>query len=164
LAKYCPSLSSVIPKPIRFGRHIVSVGQTGADRGALDSAIAHGHTHGSYRQHTRRNVLDSDGTLIVNCGELDGGTLANHVFAQRLKKPSLVVQLDHGVTANVVAQALEWVRQYEIKTLNVAGPRENKRPGIYRLTRELLDQVDAANQSEIHQTYGSRYPGANTAF
>jgi len=167
---HLPSLSSAIPEPVRFCRHIVSGGQTGADRGALDFAIAHGFTHGGwapqgreaedgkialkyqlveldhggYRQRTRRNVLDSDGTLIVNCGELDGGTLATQVFAQRLKKPCLVVQLDLGVTANVVVQVLEWVRQYEIKTLNVAGPRESKRPGIYRLTRELLDQVDAA--------------------
>ncbi len=117
-------MSSAITEPIRFSRHIASVGQTGADRGALDLAIAHGHT----------------------------------------QKPSLVVQLDHGVTANVVAPVLEWVRQSEIMTLNVAGPRESKLPGIYRLTRELLDQIDAANQSEVHQPYGSRYPGANTAF
>jgi hypothetical protein len=174
-----PSLSSAIPEPVRFCRHIVSGGQTGADRGALDFAIEHGFTHGGwapqgreaedgkiplkyqlveldyggYRQRTRRNVLDSDATLIINCGDLDGGTLATRVFAQRLKKPCLVVQLDHGVTASMVVQVLDWVRQYEIKTLNVAGPRESKRPGIYRLTRELLDQVDAASHSKSQNTW-----------
>jgi Circularly permutated YpsA SLOG family len=88
------------------------------------------------------------------------------VFAKRLKKPCLVVQLDHGVTADVVAQVLEWVRQYEIKTLNVAGPRESKRPGIYRLSRELLDQVDAASHSKCQsawllQLFTLKDPGCN---
>jgi hypothetical protein len=158
------------PEPVSFCEHIVSGGQTGADRGALDFAIEHGYTHGgwapqgreaedgkipvkyqlieldhgSYRQRTRRNVEDSDGTLIINRGDLDGGTLATQVFAQRLNKPHLVVQLDHGITAEVVASVIEWVQRHDIKTLNVAGPRESKRPGIYRLTRELLAQVDDA--------------------
>jgi hypothetical protein len=158
------------PEPIRFCHHIVSGGQTGADRGALDFAIEHGYTHGGwaphgreaedgkiplkyqlvelghggYRQRTRRNVEDSDATLIINRGDLDSGTLATQLFSQRLNKPHLVVQLDHGVTEEVVSRVMEWFQQREIKTLNVAGPRESKRPGIYRLTRELLDQVDDA--------------------
>jgi hypothetical protein len=159
------------PEPIRFCHHIVSGGQTGADRGALDFAIEHGYTHGGwapngreaedgtiarkyqlleldlggYRQRTRRNVQDSDGTLIINRDELDGGTLATQVFAQRLKKPFLVVQLDHGVSAKVVTSVIEWIQRHDIKTLNVAGPRESKRPGIYCLTRELLIALDNSN-------------------
>src|SRR4051812_7121882 len=108
-------------KPIR---HVVSGGQAGADRAALDFAMEHGYTHGGwaphariaedgpipskyqltelpaggYRQRTRRNVEDSDGTLIVNLGELEGGTLATRDFALRLGKPHLVVQLDAGIT------------------------------------------------------------------
>ena len=165
-----PPLCGFSPEPIRFCQHIVSGGQTCADRGALDFAIEHGYTHGGlapqgresedgkiplkyqlieleqggYRQRTRRNVEGSDGTLIINCGVLDGGTLATQVFAQRLNKPCLVVQLDHGVTAKAAASVGEWVSQHQIKTLNVAGPRESKRPGIYRLTRELLAEVDAS--------------------
>lgn len=158
------------PEPIRFCERIVSGGQTGADRGALDFAIKHGYTHGGwapcgreaedgrvplkyqlteladggYRQRTRRNVEDSDGTLIVNLGELEGGTLATQVFAQQMGKPHLVVQLDAGVTAEAAASVLTWLHEHTIKTLNVAGPRESKRPGIYRLTGELLGAVDAA--------------------
>jgi len=162
-----------LPEPGRFCQHIISGGQTGADRGALDFAIKHGYTHGGfaprgrlaedgliplkyqlnelkkggYRQRNKRNVEGSDGTLIVNLGELDGGTMATQVFAQRSSKPHLVVQLDHGVTAEVVVSVIEWVQQHDIQTLNVAGPRESKRPGIYNLTRELLVKVDASNLS-----------------
>lgn len=166
-----PKNRSAIPEPVRFCQCIVSGGQTGADRGALDFAIEHGYphggwaphgreaedgkiplkyqllelAHGGYRQRTRRNVEDSDGTLIINRGELDGGTLATRVFAQRLNKPFLVIQLDLGIDGKSVTGVIEWLQQHKIKTLNIAGPRESKRPGIYSATRELLTQVDASN-------------------
>ena len=155
---------------LRFCECIVSGGQTGTDRGALDFAIRHGYTHGGwaprgrqaedgliprkyqlseladggYRQRTRRNVMDSDGTLIVNVGELDGGSLATQVFARKLGKPHLVVQLEGGISVVVVLSTLDWLREHSVKTLNVAGPRESKRPSIYRLTAELLEAVDAS--------------------
>jgi len=160
-------------EPPRFCEHIVSGGQTGADRGALDFAIEHGYTHGGwapsgrqaedgpvplkyqlaeltdggYRQRTRRNVEDSDGTLIINIGGMEGGTLATQIFAERMAKPYLVFQLDDGGVTDVAVKVLAWLRQNEIETLNIAGPRESKRPGIYRLTGELLQAVDAASRS-----------------
>jgi hypothetical protein len=169
LAPLPPFRSPRFPEPLRFCEHIISGGQTGADRGALDFAIKHGYTHGGwaprgreaedgriplkyqlteladggYRQRTRRNVEDSDGTLIVNLGELDGGTLATQDFARQRSKPYLVVQLDARITTDVATSVLAWLREHVIKTLNVAGPRESKRPGIYRLTGELLEAVDA---------------------
>lgn len=151
-------------------RHIVSGGQTGADRAALDFAIANGYTHGGwapqgreaedgpialkyqlnelpaggYRERTRRNVEDSDGTLIVNLGKLDGGTLATQQFAQTLGRPYRLVAVDAGVAEDAVADILSWLKHHHIKTLNVAGPRESRRPGIYRLTTELLLGIHTA--------------------
>lgn len=168
-----PPLRGSFPEPPRLCERIISGGQTGADRGALDFAIAHGYTHGGwapagreaedgviplkyqlvelaeggYRERTRRNVEDSDGTLIVNLGELDGGSLETQVFAQELGKPHCVVQLALGVSAEMVAGVVAWLRQHAIETLNVAGPRESKRPGIQRLTDELLKAADAAIRS-----------------
>ena len=158
------------PEPPRFCQHIVSGGQTGADRAALDFAIKNGYTHGGwaprgreaedglippkyqltelvdggYRQRTRRNVEDSDATLIVNLGELEGGSLATQVFAQKRGKLHLLVTLDAGVTDQIVATALAWLRENGIATLNVAGPRESKRSGIYDQTVSLLVAIDAA--------------------
>ena len=164
-----PVLRGIHPEPVRFCQHIVSGGQTGADRGALDFAMKHGYTHGGwaprgraaddgtiplkyqvteltvggYRQRTRRNVMDSDGTLIINLGPLDGGTLATQAFARQMAKPLIVVQVDSGVSAQTTASVLSWLRENTIKTLNVAGPREIKRPGICRLTGKLMEAVDA---------------------
>ena len=50
----------------------------------------------------------------------------------------------HDVSGESAKGVLEWLRQHEIKILNVAGPRESKQPGIYRQTRELLNEVDAS--------------------
>jgi hypothetical protein len=61
-----------------------------------------------------------------------------------LGKPNCVVQLDHGVTVDAAFSILGWLRKHSVKTLNVAGPRESKRPGIHRLTLELLEAVDAS--------------------
>ena len=99
---------------------------------------------GGYRQRTRRNVEDSDGTLIVNLGELDGGTLATKIFAEKAGKPHYVAQVDDGATDEMAASVLAWLRAHHIKTLNVAGPRESKRPGIYQQTTALLQAVEKA--------------------
>ena len=165
-----PVSRDTFPEPPRFCQHIVSGGQTGADRAALDFAIKNGYTHGGwaprgreaedglippkyqltelvdggYRQRTRRNVEDSDATLIVNLGELEGGSLATQVFAQKRGKLHLLVTLDAGVTDQIVATALAWLRENGIATLNVAGPRESKRSGIYDQTVSLLVAIDAA--------------------
>lgn len=169
-----PMTRSTIHEPHRFCQHIVSGGQTGADRAALDFAIRHGYTHGGwvprgreaedgripakyqlvelaeggYRQRTRRNVQDSGGTLIVNVGALEGGTHATLQFARRLGKPCLVVQLDNGVAPEAIAGALAWLRAHAIQTLNIAGPREGRRPSIHRTTLALLEAMGTA----MHET------------
>ena len=151
---------------------IISGGQTGADRAGLDWAIRNGVPHGGwcprgrtaedgilpakyglreaqspdYRWRTRQNVTDSDGTLVLNLGILDGGTLETAKFAERLRKPHLLLQLDCGVRDGDVQQLLNWLQRESIGALNVAGPRESKRPGIYALTCELLDRAAKAER------------------
>ena len=154
------------PKNSRLKR-IISGGQTGADRAALDWAIDNAVPHGGwcpkgrkavdgrlaakyiltetesegYRQRTRRNVHDSDATLIVNLGELYGGTLSTKVFAEKAHKPCLIVALDADITEELVLTVSDWLERHRPETLNIAGPREQKRPGIYTLTYQLLDRL-----------------------
>lgn len=146
---------------------IVSGGQTGADRAALDYAIANGIPHGGwcplgrraedgpiparyalsetarrdYRERTRRNVRDSDATLIVNLGALEGGSLETRRIAEALGRPHLVIQADDGVTDAIVVAVKRWLEATAPATLNVAGPRESNRPGIGARTRELLERA-----------------------
>ena len=148
---------------------IVSGGQTGADRAALDFAIAHGIPHGgwcplgrraedgvldaryqlretesrNYRQRTRRNVADSDATLILNLGELVDGSLATRQFAERANKPVCVVPLDADDLAAELRRVRERLAAHRIEVLDVAGPRESERPGIYSRALAFLESLFA---------------------
>jgi hypothetical protein len=142
-------------------RRIVSGGQSGVDRAALDAARALGIPAGGwcprgriaedgrlrrryrlvetpsagYAERTEWNARDSDGTLIVNRGRLDGGTLVTAQLARRHGKPVFVVQIGRRLRR---AEWLAWLRRNRVRVLNVAGPRESKRRGIYREARRVL--------------------------
>lgn len=147
-------------------QRIVSGGQTGVDRGALDAAISLGIPHGGwcprgrlaedgripeqylltecesprYRERTERNVLDSDGTLILFRKSLRGGTELTRRLAVQYTKPLLLVNLDEPCTA--LANAIrQWLMDESIKILNVAGPRESSSPGIADDSSDLLRSV-----------------------
>lgn len=143
---------------------IVSGGQTGVDRAALDLAMVLGLPAGGwcprgrlaedgalpevyslietplsdYEQRTEWNVRDSDGTLIIARGELTGGTALTLELAERMGKPHLTLDLASSPSATAVS---DWIEQLGIRTLNVAGPRESLRPGIYDQAKEFLKAV-----------------------
>ena len=145
-------------------RKIVSGGQTGVDRAALDAAQALGVPCGgwcprgrlaedgpissryplretptaAYAQRTRWNVRDSDGTLILNRGPLDGGTALTAELARKLGKPCLVLDLSAPPAPSVVRA---WAAVHQVRVLNVAGPRERRRPGITRQARLFLRRL-----------------------
>jgi len=142
---------------------IISGGQTGVDRAALDWAIERGLPHGgwcpkgrlaedgvidsryllqetesaNYRQRTRQNVVDSDGTLTLNIGDLSDGSLTTLQFAEMQEKPCMVVQMEDG--AESAHSVMKWLEDHKIAVLNIAGPRESKRPGIYVETQTFLN-------------------------
>jgi len=128
---------------------IVSGGQTGVDRGALDAALAAGFTcggwcpadrcaedgpiparyplnslaRGGYRERTQQNVLDSDGTAILFHGALGGGTLLTLNLCKRRGKPHLVIDASKTSESAAAADLARFVEEHGIHVLNVAGPR-----------------------------------------
>ena len=133
---------------------IVSGGQTGVDRAALEVGLALGLAVGggcpkgrraedgripdryplvetperNDPARTRRNIEESDGTLILNLGKLDGGTALTVAHARQIGKPCLIVALEEGIEPVAFR---DWLAAHPITVLNVAGPRESKRPGVY---------------------------------
>jgi hypothetical protein len=84
-------------------------------------------------------VVDTNATLVLNIGALAGGTLATVRFAEAFKRPHLVIQLDIASTNEAALQGITWLRHGKFSTLNVAGPREEKCPGIYSKVMDALE-------------------------
>jgi hypothetical protein len=148
-------------------KKIVSGGQTGADRAALDFSIKHNIPHGgwipkgrlaednplpdhyhlremptsSYPARTERNVIDSDGTLIISHGKLAGGSDLTRKFAILHGRSWLHIDLNQTDHTDAAAKIKEWIVQEEIEILKVTGPRASKDPHIYHKVMEILELV-----------------------
>jgi hypothetical protein len=145
-------------------KKIVSGGQSGVDRAALDTALECGLPCGGwcpkgrkaedgtipsryplsetpsdvYAQRTEWNVRDSDGTLVLTKGRPTEGTAFTIEVAARLGKPCLVLDLTDRPDAQPV---LAWATRHAVGTLNVAGPRESRSPGLYQEAKQFLRTV-----------------------
>ncbi len=150
---------------MRSVERIVSGGQTGADRAALDVALALDIPCGGWvpagrldergkipavypelretetpdpAQRTELNVRDSDGTLIISRGPLYGGSAETRRFAERLGKPWIHADLDVKDPIDWCGDVRAWIEQHRISVLNVAGPRSSEDPRIHRDGADLL--------------------------
>jgi len=143
---------------------IVSGGQTGVDRAALDLGLDLNIPIGGWcpkgrhaedgpipphypleetssqrlSQRTAWNVRDSDGTLVLTCGPPTGGTALTVRLAKRQHKPYLVMDLDQNP---VISEVSTWLIQHHIHHLNVAGPRQSTYPAIYQLAFAFLKKL-----------------------
>lgn len=143
---------------------IISGGQTGVDRAALDAAISLGWPcggwcpagrlaedgtipahyplqelpDGGYLERTARNVAEADGTVIFHAGILRGGTRATADLCAEKSKPCLLLDASHISPVKAAAQLAQFARVNEIKILNVAGPRASEWPYGYEFAVATL--------------------------
>ncbi len=146
-------------------KKIISGGQTGVDRAALDAAVRVGIAHGGwipkgrrtedgplpshyqlqemptkeYDARTEKNVFDSDGTLIISRGSPTGGTDYTRKMALKHGKQLLHIDLALGQRPSDAGSLVaSWIEMSHIETLNVAGPRASHDPAIYVDTLNIL--------------------------
>ncbi len=149
-------------------KKIVSGGQTGVDRAALDAAIYLNMSHGGwcpkgrlaelgetiplkyslketnssdYSERTKLNIQDSDGTLIFVPTipiQVSDGTLLTIQEVKIHKKPYLIIDLSEKIDIGSIA---EFIKVNKIETLNIAGPRESQKPGIYKKCFQLFSEL-----------------------
>ena len=151
-------------------RKVISGGQTGADRAALEWAIENSILHGGYcpkgrlaedgpiptnyalletktdkyPERTKLNVEQSNATLVV-VGEskLTRGSKLTVTHAEKKQKPVLVVFAAGAEqpTEAQVAEVRSWLEKHDPMVLNVAGSRASTSPNVYAFTKNLLSAV-----------------------
>lgn len=141
---------------------IISGGQTGVDRGALDACLELSFPCGGscpknrraedgiipekyplnelkeseYEFRTRQNVINSDGTLIISGISLTGGTKLTMNLAMEFEKPYF-----HFSSDSSTDQLVEWIIMNDIRTLNVAGPRQSEWNEAHARSHQLISQL-----------------------
>ena len=154
---------------------IISGGQTGVDRAALDVALRFGLDIGGWcpagrwaedgpidaryplretetvepAERTRLNVRDSDGTLILGSMSDSAGTNLTLREAEKLNRPVFTAS---PLDLDQVEKAFEWVASENIRVLNIAGPRSSENSGIYGFaTRFLIGFLDLCRRVKTNQ-------------
>lgn len=144
---------------------IVSGGQTGVDRAALDVALKHGIDcggwcpagrldefggipdrypveelgGGGFSERTLQNVQDSEGTVIIYPGKLSGGTERTVRFCVEQQRPYQLIDASKISTEAAAKLISDFVRKTKIGILNVAGPRASEWPGGYDYASRVLE-------------------------
>ena len=144
---------------------IISGGQTGVDRAALDVALKHGIDcggwcpagrldelgripdryplkelkQGSFAERTLQNVKDSDGTVVIYFGELRGGTEYTVQCCIEQKRPHQLIDAAKVSAEDAAKLIVDLLRAHKIDILNVVGPRASEWKDGYEFASRALD-------------------------
>ena len=142
---------------------IISGGQTGVDRAALDAALKHGidcggwcpagrldelgriperyslEENGNFAERTLHNVKDSDGTVVIYHAELRGGTKFTVQCCIEQKRPHQLIDVAKTSAEDAAKLISDFVCEQKIDILNVAGPRQSEWPEGYDYTFRTLE-------------------------
>jgi hypothetical protein len=144
---------------------IISGGQTGVDRAALDAALRYGVQCGGYcpkefwaedgkisnhypltalddndpAASPRANVEIADGLCVLCPAEPTGGTEQAISFAKAMGKAVLILADEEAACSRETRRLDAWFRGLPGGVINVAGPRLSEWPEAYIITRRIFD-------------------------
>ena len=143
---------------------IISGGQTGVDRGALDAALSLGVpcggncppgrrdeagiiparyplqelASGGYAKRTERNVTESDATAVIYRENPQGGTRTTLECCAKAGKPACLIDASRMTPAEAAEQLRRFLNSRRVEVINVAGPRASEWPEGYDFARQTV--------------------------
>lgn len=146
---------------------IISGGQTGVDRAALDAAIANNFVCGGwcprgrkaedgrisdqyplieldsldYAQRTLRNIAGSDGTVIIYFKKPYGGAELTLTTCMNDQVPYLKIDGEKLTVEQAAQRITTFIVNHKIKVLNVAGPRASEHADAYQYVFHVISQA-----------------------
>jgi len=145
---------------------IISGGQTGVDRGALDAALSLGTPCGvwcpegrlaedgvipdiyplqvlegsGYRKRTKKNVMDSDATVIIYFEYIypKDGTELTLLECAKVNKPYLLIDASELSIERAAQRVLLFAQKHQVTRLNIAGPKGSSLPMLHGYTQSVI--------------------------
>lgn len=150
-----------------YNLKIISGGQTGVDRGVLDAALALKIPCGGwcpkgrlaedgvieskyplqqtdtsdYNKRTLKNILDSDGTVIIYFNYPIGGTEQTLLYVLENKKPYLLLDAIEVSILQSAQRIFNFIQDYKINIVNIAGPRASQSPKAYNFAKQVIIEL-----------------------
>lgn len=139
-------------------KKIISGGQPGVEIAALDAAIQFDIPHAgwaykgiktedgvlpehynvkgidnpSFFERLEKNIIDSEGTVIVTHGQLSIGLKGVRGLAEKHKKPCLNLDLKECTTNHAISSVRKWMDNHEIEVVYFTGPKPVGTSKVYR--------------------------------
>ena len=96
---------------------------------------------GVHPNYTERNVINSDGTLIISHGKLKGGSVLPRKLAKEHNRSCLHIDLNETPAFIASSKINAWIIEHNIEILNVTGSRASKDPKIYEIVKYIIEGV-----------------------
>jgi len=159
-------------------KKIISGGLPGVELAALDAAIKLGIPHGgwtyksrktendtllqqynvreianpSYFERLGKNIIDSDGTVILTYGQLVRGSIATKNLAEKHNKPCLHVELNECTLCHAVSSIRKWMDKNEIEEIFFTGSKPIASPSLHQEVIQIIIgicQIERENEKSL---------------
>ena len=148
-------------------KKIISGGQAGVEIAALDTAIRLNIAHEgwafqrkmtedrfwsekynvktilrpSYHDRLEKNIIDSDGIVILTYGQLAIGSKIIKYLSAKNKKPCLYIDLTQCSINHAISSIRKWVTNHEIEAIYFTGSKPVGESKIYEETVRIIEGI-----------------------
>jgi hypothetical protein len=160
-------------------KKIISGGLPGVELAALDAAIKLGIPHEgwtykhrktengelpekynvkqiaspSYFERLEKNIIDSDGTVILTYGQLIRGAIATKNLTDKYNKPCLLLQLNECTFGQAVASIRKWMDKNKIEKIFFTGSKPIASPNLHQEVIQIIEGICQVER-EYEKTFG----------